>query len=176
MLCAGPPCHVNTLYPFAPVGAVLPGGVQDREAKDPRRDIGRHALLTKELGLGQIKRASGAVTRRRAGNRFLEAMPIGDTRLVIDVLPNRPELCPRGLAREIAAATGRNYEQAGDRRGKVVRYPHAQPSRRLRKGGRLTVAEDTTAVWLRALSSRGLKVGPSPDWLVQRLPVCGIAL
>ena len=42
------------------------------------------------------------------GTPLLDALAVGDTRLVMDVMPNRPDLLShRGLAREIAAATGR---------------------------------------------------------------------
>src|SRR3977135_767303 len=62
----------------------------------------------KERVLGQDQEGIMALSLvAEPGTRFLDAMPIGDTRLVIDVLPNRSDLLSHeGLAREIAAATG----------------------------------------------------------------------
>ena len=79
---------------------------------------------SKELGLGQDHEGIMALTLvAEPGTPFLDAMPIGDTRLVIDVLPNRPDLLSHeGLAREIAAATGGTVN-SGDRGGKSVRHP-----------------------------------------------------
>ena len=46
------------------------------------------------------------------GARFLDVMPVGDTRIVIDVNPNRPDLLSHeGVAREIAAATGKQLHR-----------------------------------------------------------------
>ncbi|PYO79239.1 MAG: phenylalanine--tRNA ligase subunit beta, partial [Gemmatimonadetes bacterium] len=108
VVCGAANVSADTLYPFAPVGAVLPGGLKI-EKKKIRGETSEGMLCSaKELGLGQDHEGIMALTvTAEPGSKFLQAMPIGDTCLVIDVLPNRPDLLSHeGLAREIAAATG----------------------------------------------------------------------
>src|SRR5207237_5682545 len=108
VVCGAANVTANTLYPFAPVGAVLPGGVRIEKRKIRGETSEGMLCSAKELGLGQDHEGIMALSIDVApGTRFLDAMPIGDTRLVIDVLPNRPDLLSHeGLAREIAAASG----------------------------------------------------------------------
>ncbi|PYP49402.1 MAG: phenylalanine--tRNA ligase subunit beta, partial [Gemmatimonadetes bacterium] len=108
VVCGAANVSVNALYPFAPVGAVLPGGVQIEKRKIRGETSEGMLCSARELGLGQDEEGIMALSINvTPGTRFLDAMPIGDTRLVIDVLPNRPDLLSHeGLAREIAAATG----------------------------------------------------------------------
>src|SRR5207237_4620866 len=89
-------------------GATLPGGLKIEERKIGGETSEGMLCSAKELGLGQDHEGIMALTiTAEPGSKFLDAMPIGDTRLVIDVLPNRPDLLSHeGLAREIAAATG----------------------------------------------------------------------
>jgi phenylalanyl-tRNA synthetase beta chain len=108
VVCGAANVAVNTLYPFAPVGAVLPGGVKIERRKIRGETSEGMLCSARELGLGQDHEGIMALSiDATPGTRLLDAMPIGDTRLVIDVLPNRSDLLSHeGLAREIAAATG----------------------------------------------------------------------
>ena len=67
----------------------------------------------RELGLGTDHQGILAFdVEAEPGDRFLDVMPVGDTRLVVDVMPNRPDLLShQGLAREIAAATGKQLHR-----------------------------------------------------------------
>src|SRR6266513_5230192 len=108
VVCGAPNVGVNTLYPFAPVGAVLPGGLKIEKRKIRGETSEGMLCSARELGLGQDHEGIMALTvAAEPGSKFLEVMQIGDTCLVIDVLPNRPDLLTHeGLAREIAAANG----------------------------------------------------------------------
>src|SRR5438105_8880400 len=106
------------------------------------------------------------------GSKFLDAMPIGDTCLVIDVLPNRPDLLSHeGLAREIAAATGGEVKrpEIAEEKPFVVRTHTVKATSG--KVGEVTVKLEDTDGCMRYAGAviTGLKVGPSPDWLVRRL-------
>src|SRR5438132_1151495 len=125
VVCGAANVSADTLYPFAPVGAVLPGGLKI-EKKKIRGETSEGMLCSaKELGLGQDHEGIMALTvTAEPGSKFLQAMPIGDTCLVIDVLPNRPDLLSHeGLAREIAAATGGSVTrpEITDEKGVVIR-------------------------------------------------------
>jgi phenylalanyl-tRNA synthetase beta chain len=176
-VCGAANVTVNTLYPFAPVGAVLPGGVKI-EKKKIRGETSEGMLCSaKELGLGQDEEGIMALSLvAEPGTRFLDAMPIGDTRLVIDVLPNRPDLLSHeGLAREIAAATGGtvNRPEIAEQKPFVIRTHTVKATSG--KVGDITVRLEDTDGCMRYAGAviSGLKVGPSPDWLVQRLQSVG---
>ena len=177
VVCGAANVTVNTLYPFAPVGAVLPGGVKI-EKKKIRGETSEGMLCSaKELGLGQDQEGIMALSLvAEPGTRFLDAMPIGDTRLVIDVLPNRPDLLSHeGLAREIAAATGGtvNRPEIAEQKPFVIRTHTVKATSG--KVGEITVRLEDTDGCMRYAGAviSGLKVGPSPDWLVQRLQSVG---
>ena len=139
----------------------------DREAEDPRRDVQGHALLARELGLGEEHDGIlGARYRRRAGHAAPRGAAARRHRLVVDVRPNRPDLLSHlGVAREIAASL-RNAVPAAARSGRAGdRVPGpAFARRRATPVACVRVAiEDSRAV--RALLRgviRGVTVGPSP--------------
>lgn len=177
VVCGAANVSVDTLYPFAPVGAVLPGGVRI-ERKKIRGETSEGMLCSaRELGLGQDHEGIMALTiEARPGTRFLDAMPVGDTRLVIDVLPNRPDLLSHeGLAREIAAATGETVTrpEIAEEKAFVIRTHTVKATSG--KVGDVTVKLEDTDGCMRYAGAviTGLKVGPSPDWLVQRLQSAG---
>src|SRR6476469_5289872 len=108
VVCGAPNVEKGKLYPFAPVGTVLPGGLK-LDKRKIRGAVSEGMLCSaRELGLGTDHEGILALdVVATPGTKFLDAVPVGDTRLVIDVLPNRADLLSHeGLAREIAAATG----------------------------------------------------------------------
>ncbi|HUQ98650.1 MAG TPA: phenylalanine--tRNA ligase subunit beta [Gemmatimonadaceae bacterium] len=177
VVCGAANVAVNTLYPFAPVGATLPGGMKIEKRKIRGENSEGMLCSARELGLGQDHEGIMALTiDAPPGTKFLDAMPIGDTRLVIDVLPNRPDLLSHeGLAREIAAATGGtvNRPEIAEQKPFVIRTHTVKATSG--KVGDVTVRLEDTDGCLRYAGAviTGLKVGPSPDWLVQRLESVG---
>src|SRR5256714_7973518 len=104
-------------------------------------------------------------------------MPVGDTRLVIDVLPNRPDLLSHeGLAREIAAATAGTVTRPDSNEDKSFGTRTHTDEATSGKVGDITVKlEDTDGCHRYAGAViTGLKVGTSPDWLVRRLQSIGL--
>jgi len=177
VVCGAANVSVNALYPFAPVGALLPGGVKI-EKKKIRGETSEGMLCSaKELGLGQDEEGIMALSLvAEPGTRLLDAMPLGDTRLVIDVLPNRPDLLSHeGLAREIAAATGGTVTrpEIAEQKPFIIRTHTVKATSG--KVGEVTVKLEDTDGCQRYAGAviTGLKVGPSPDWLVQRLQSVG---
>ena len=86
----------------------MPGGLTI-ERRKIRGQVSNGMLCSaRELGLGTEHEGILLLqTTAAPGTPLLEAVPLGDTRLVVDVLPNRPDLLShQGLAREIAAAMG----------------------------------------------------------------------
>ena len=177
VVCGAANVTVDALYPFAPVGAVLPGGMKIEKRKIRGETSEGMLCSAKELGLGQDEEGIMALTVvAEPGTKFLDAMPIGDTRLVIDVLPNRPDLLSHeGLAREIAAATGGTVTrpEITDEKPFVIRT-HTVKATSGRVGDVTVRLEDADGC-LRYAGAviTGLKVAPSPTWLARRIEAAG---
>ena len=178
VVCGAQNVTADTLYPFAPVGATLPGGVKIEKRKIRGETSEGMLCSARELGLGQDHEGIMALSvAAEPGSRFLDAMPLGDTRLVIDVLPNRPDLLSHeGLAREIAAATGGAITRPdiANEKNFVIRTHTVKATSG--KVGDVTVRLEDTEGCMRYAGAvvTGLKVGPSPDWLVRRLQSIGL--
>src|SRR3954468_15390405 len=108
VVCGAPNVTAGKLYPFAPTGTIMPGGLKIEKRKIRGQTSNGMLCSARELGLGHDHDGILELTVNAApGTPLLRALPIGDSRLVVDVLPNRPDLLSHlGLAREIEAITG----------------------------------------------------------------------
>jgi len=173
VVCGAPNVTAGALYPFAAVGTTLPGGLK-LEKRKIRGAVSEGMLCSaKELGLGTDHEGILALdVVATPGTRFLDAVPVGDTRLVVDVLPNRPDLLSHeGLAREIAAATGAPL-------GAPVISAESTFADSAAAAGKPPVVsvevEDTEGCpRYMAAVIRGVKIGPSPSWLSARVEAVG---
>ena len=108
VVCGAPNVQAGKKYPYAPVGAVLPGGVKLERKKI--RGVESNGMLcsARELGLGTDHAGILELdTDAAPGTRFLDVMPIADHQLLLEVTANRPDmLCHKGVARELAASLG----------------------------------------------------------------------
>src|SRR3989440_5968201 len=108
VVCGARNVQAGKSYPYAPVGALLPGGV--RLERKPIRGVESNGMLcpAQELGLGDDHAGILELdTAAAPGTRFVDAVPIADHQIVIDVPANRPDLlCHKGVARELAALLG----------------------------------------------------------------------
>src|SRR6267143_5472316 len=108
VVCGAPNVQTGKAYPFAPVGATLPGGLKLERRKI--RGVESNGMLcsAKELGLGADHAGILELeTTAAPGTHFLDALPIADDQILLDVGANRPDLlCHRGVARELAAVMG----------------------------------------------------------------------
>ena len=176
VVCGAPNVAAGKLYPFAPTGTVMPGGLRIEKRKIRGQTSNGMLCSARELGLGQDHEGILELTVDAApGTPLLHAMPIGDSRLVVDVLPNRPDLLSHlGLAREIEAITG-TASRLPDIGTAAIEIPSPKRFRRAGNAGGIVLhLEDATlATRYMGIVVRGLKVGPSPQWLVDRLAAVG---
>ncbi len=176
VVCGAPNVQAGKLYPFAPTGTVMPGGLKIEKRKIRGQTSNGMLCSARELGLGQEHDGIMELDVDAApGTPFLKAVAVGDTQLVIDVLPNRPDLLSHlGIAREIAAVTGDELALP-DIGTSGHEVPEAKRFRRAgNAGGVVLHLEDATlASRYMGVVMRGLKVGPSPQWLVDRLAAVG---
>jgi len=108
VVCGARNVQAGKSYPYAPVGALLPGGV--RLERKPIRGVESNGMLcsAKELGLGDDHAGILELdTPAPPGSRFVDVVPVADHQIVIDVPANRPDLLGhKGVARELAALLG----------------------------------------------------------------------
>jgi phenylalanyl-tRNA synthetase beta chain len=176
VVCGAPNVEAGGWYPFAPVGARLPGGIEIRRAK-LRGEASEGMLCSaRELGLGRDHAGLMALAGEwTAGIRFRDALGLDDSVLVVDVTPNRSELLSHlGVARELAPSGEDGVGLPafpGDRGHEVALVP----GRREAEAAGVAVEiedEEGCARYVGAVV-RGVRVGPSPEWLAARLRVVG---
>ena len=179
VVCGAPNVTVGKLYPFARVGVTLPGGVT-LEKRKIRGEFSEGMLCSaRELGLGQ---EHGGILELdidvQPGTPFLEAMPIRDDRIIIDVTPNRPDLLGhKGVARELAASLGATFRLPEIPSAQLIDIPPARRSHggpETVDGVRVALEDRLGCHRLIAAVIRGVKVAPSPDWLANRVVAAGM--
>jgi len=172
VVCGAPNVAAGRRYPFAPVGAVLPGGL--RLAARSIRGVVSHGMLcsARELGLGTDHEGILELeTDAPPGTPLTAALPVADIRLTLDITANRPDLLGhKGVARELGAAYGWPV--------KLPDFPGGVPQglspRRCGASGSVAGVEvrlEDPAGCPRYIAAviRGVRVGPSPAWLQARL-------
>src|SRR5690349_10610214 len=198
VVCGAPNVQPGKIYPYAPVGAVLPGGMKLERKKI--RGVESNGMLcsAKELGLGADHSGIlGLDTAAPPGARFIDAVGIGDHQIVIDVPANRPDLlCHKGVARELGASLGapvklpsipgareRGAATAAEGGVPAGRSRASRPSGAAGPSGRVTsgvvdgvevrLEDPEGAPRYMIAVIRGVRVGPSPAWLADRLTAVG---
>ncbi|GAC1516710.1 MAG: phenylalanine--tRNA ligase subunit beta [Gemmatimonadaceae bacterium] len=176
VVCGAPNVRAGGVYPFAPVGTVMPNGLKI-ETRKIRGAVSNGMLCSaRELGVGGD--GDGLLdldTAAAPGTPFAHIHTAGDWRLVVDVTPNRGDLLSHvGLAREIAAALALPFRlpPATDNPAPI---PPALRAARESVAGRVTVRVDATEIVRRymAVTVRGVRIGASPPWLIARLEAVG---
>lgn len=177
VVCGAPNVRVGALYPFARTGTVMPGGALTIERRKIRGFTSNGMLCSsRELGLGTEHDGILELhTDAPPGTPLLDVLPAGDVRFEFDVLANRPDLLSqRGMARELAALTGvplRPPPELAD----VPALP-APVADGLEAGAAdVTVRVEDADGCPRYCAAviRGVRVGTSPPWLVDRLAGVG---
>ena len=178
VVCGAPNVEAGRFYPFAPVGASLPGGMKIGKAK-LRGETSEGILCSaRELGLGRDH--SGLMTLAgdewEPGAPFLQALGLDDVRLVLDITPNRPEMLSHvGVAREVApnGAAGVRLPDFPDAPASPLEVRTAGAEGTL-GGVRIRIEDVEGCPRYTAAIVRGVRVGPSPEWLASRLRAVGV--
>src|SRR6185437_9150526 len=108
IVCGATNYKVGDKVPLALPGAKLPNGLEIRKSK--LRGVESEGMLCSPIELGLGEDASGLLilsTEARVGAPMADLFP-SDTILDVEITPNRGDLlCHFGLAREIAALSGK---------------------------------------------------------------------
>ena len=169
VVCGAPNVAADTLYPFAPVGANLPGGIQIKKAKIRGTESQGMICSAAELGLG---RDNAGVLELRGdytpGSSFIESVDLDDVRMLLDIGPNRGDLLSHwGIARELV---GEDRLQLAD--DDTISFVHATSDG---KAAHIGIRIDDTEACLRyiGVAIDGVTIAPSPAWLMARLRAIG---
>jgi phenylalanyl-tRNA synthetase beta chain len=176
VVCGAPNVTAGKMYPFAPTGTVMPSGltIQKRRIRGAISD--GMLCSARELGLGDEQDGILELDLDVApGTPLLRALPLGDMRLVVDVGANRPDLLSHlGAAREIAGLTRKPLALPRIEALSGSVPPAVMADSRGKTGAVAVSVDDPTLVHrFMGVVIRGVKVGPSPSWLVERLAAVG---
>lgn len=177
VVCGAPNVKAGGVYPFAPVGTTLPGGLV-LERRKIRGALSNGMLCSaRELRLSDDHEGILELeTQAAPGTPLLEAIPLGDTRLVIDVTPNRPDLLSHaGLARELAASVGTRVVLPPVPGAVSAELPAAiRGTNDMTIGGIHVRLEDADGCpRYMGVVMRNITVAPSPAWLAERITSVG---
>ena len=119
-----------------------------------------------ETGLGYVE-AAKRLTQIGLNVDSIEDLPGDDGRLEVEVTSNRPDCLGHiGVARELAAAVGTkvrlpetSFEESGPPAADLVK---------------VDIDDLDLCLLYTARVIRGVKIGPSPDWLARRLEAIGL--
>jgi phenylalanyl-tRNA synthetase beta chain len=174
IVCGAKNMKAGDKVPVALPGTNMPGGFAIKVAK--LRGVQSEGMLcsARELEIGEDDDGLMLLPQELpTGRPLLEALQTADTILHVSVTPNRPDaLSHVGVSRDVAALTGR-----------ALRWPTQAHAWKLGEAGTLPASapegldvfvEDAEGCWrYAALVIEGVKVGPSPLWLKNRLSALG---
>ena len=169
VVCGAPNARTGMKGVFAPVGSTVPGTGLQLKAGQIRGQASNGMLVSmREMGLGEDH--DGIIdlpADAPVGKPFAELLGYDDPVIDIAITPNRADcLGVRGIARDLAAAGIGTLKPAP-----VAKVPGTYKSP---VGVRFELAEPGHCPLFVGRHFRGLKNGPSPKWLADRLIAVGL--
>ncbi|MBX7150496.1 phenylalanine--tRNA ligase subunit beta [bacterium] len=171
IVCGASNVKAGQLVPVATVGTVMPGNFEIKKAKI--RGEESHGMICSKSELGFEKEKSPGIWEldmakaHALGQAFANFMGIGDTILDIDVTSNRPDcLSVLGIAREIAIIENQSI--------KLPEIKIDETSQEISQLASVIIEDGIGCPRYTARAIRGVKIGPSPEWLIKRLEASGL--
>jgi phenylalanyl-tRNA synthetase beta chain len=178
VVCGAPNVAVGAKYPLARVGTVIPGKGGITIERRKIRGFTSAACSAPRWSWGSAPTTRGSSRSRpdaAPGTPLLDVLVAGDVRLELDVLANRPDLLSqRGMARELAALTGVPLAAPPELRALPPMPTAVRGAGEASASGVTVRVEDVDGCPRYAAAViRGVQVGPSPEWLRERLDGVG---
>ena len=164
VVCGASNVDKGQVVPLALIGAVLPGDLEIKKAVI--RGVQSEGMICSEKELGLSEHSAGIMVLSDSvglGNPLKQALGSDDDIFDVEIMPNRPDcLSHWGIARELAAKLG-----------KKVKLPMIS---QVKAGSGLKISVKDFELCHRYIGCQvsGVKVGPSPGWLVKKLEKCGL--
>lgn len=171
IVCGASNIEVGFLVPVAMIGAVLPNGLEIKEALVRGEKSEGMLCAPDELGLGDDH--SGILilsSSAKVGQSFAKHLKLDDTIFEVDnkSLTNRPDLWSHmGMAREISAILSTKFTEYS---------PAKKVKNKLAEKVRLDIKVEAKELCPRymAIALEGIKIESSPSWMQQRLIAAGV--
>ena len=171
VICGAPNVAAGQNIAFARVGAELVDGHSGKPVKLKAakiRGVVSNGMICSEKELGMSEEHEGILVLPEdapAGMPLLEYL--GDSILELELTPNRPDcLSMLGVAQEVAALTG----------GRVTAPEVTYDEEEMTAGemAKVEISDPDLCSRYTASIVSGLKIGPSPAWMQERLKACGM--
>ncbi|MBU6371893.1 MAG: phenylalanine--tRNA ligase subunit beta [Alphaproteobacteria bacterium] len=167
IVCGAPNARAGLVTAYAPIGAYVPGLDVTLEAR-PVRGVVSNGMLCSGAELEVTADADGILEldpSAPVGAPVASVLGVDDAVIDFEVTPNRPDwLGVEGIARDLAAAGVGTFKP---RPAVTIKGAFESP---------LKVATDDASACpvFAARLIRGVKNGPSPEWLQRRLRAIGL--
>ena len=168
IVCGAPNMRTGLHVVVAMIGAVLPGDFKIKKSKLRGYDSFGMCCSGRELGLDNDH--SGIMELPEdapVGVDFSDYRGLSDTVIDCEITPNRPDcLSMMGMAVEVAAMLDEDTH---------IELPQIQREEGTPAADLVDVAIDDTSLCSRYVARvvRGVKIGPSPEWLARRVIAAG---
>ncbi|MDA3936555.1 MAG: phenylalanine--tRNA ligase subunit beta [Actinomycetota bacterium] len=167
IVCGAQNFEAGDKVPVATLGSELPNGMKIKKAK--LRGVVSMGMNCSAIELGLGTDADGLMilpADAPIGTPFAEYHQMSDTVIELEVTPNRPDcLSMAGVAREVGAITSR--------KASVPASIPDEVGAPIADSVRVTIADQDLCPRYTARLIRNVKVGPSPEWLAERVTAAG---
>lgn len=168
IVCGAKNFKVGDKVPLAQPGAVLPGDFKIKVGK--LRGVQSEGMMcsAKELGIAEDAEGLLILPPELVIGTPLSTLYPADTILDVEVTPNRPDLLSHlGMAREIATLVNKPLKVPA-----AVAETASASTPQQQEGIELQASAACPHYTARII--RGVKVGPSPEWLQKKLEAVGL--
>ncbi|MDR2672388.1 MAG: phenylalanine--tRNA ligase subunit beta [Coriobacteriales bacterium] len=168
IVCGAQNFKAGDKVPVALVGSVVPTGQRIKKSKLRGVESCGMNCSVSELGLGTD--AAGIMILpddAEVGMPLAQHLRTSDTILDLEITPNRPDcMSMLGIAREVGAILERPYHL-----GRKITTPPTADS--VENYVRVTIADPGRCRRYTARVIKGVRIGPSPPWLAERVTAAG---
>lgn len=174
VVCGAPNARTGMIGVFAAPGVYIPG-TDFTLGKAKIRGVESMGMLCSERELQLSDEHNGIIELPESagdhiGERYVDVMGVGDPVFDVSVTPNRPDcLGVRGIARDLAALGLGKLKKEDE--GFSAKGKFASP---IKLELKFDAASANACPIFAGRYIRGVKNGPSPDWLQQRLRAIGL--
>lgn len=170
IVCGAPNVCAGIKVPVATIGTVMPEGMKIKKSKLRGQLSCGMICSVRELGMGTNHEGIWILPDDApVGMPFAQYKGLSDQVLDLEITPNRPDcLSMKGFAREVGAIYNIpwHYEPPCE-------VPGLQNDEDIKDLVKVEITDPQLCPRYTARVIRNVKVGPSPDWLVERITALG---
>ena len=168
VVCGAPNVAAGQTIAFAQVGSELPGGIKISKAKIRGQESSGMICSERELGISDEHEGIMVLPDKLKTGKAINAY-LGEVynALDLDITPNRPDgFSHYGVAREIALKTGRKLKELSIKRA-------TKKASDIHDIARVKIDNKNDCPRYMGAVLENVSVGPTPDWMVDRLKAAG---